>query len=60
MITQRATALNAAITTSMTGGSVNRGDSANSAISATTPNDHSPAMVNPPRPDCCQAIEAKM
>ncbi len=39
VITQRATALSAAITTSIDGCRVNRGDSANSTISAITPSD---------------------
>ncbi len=47
---QRATALSAAITTSNEGCNVNRGDSANTTISASTPSDHSPAMVSPPKP----------
>ena len=49
-----------AITTSSDGGSVKRGDSANSTISASTPSTHRPAMVSPPKPACCQAIEAKV
>ena len=39
-----------AITTSIAGGSVNRGDSANTTISASTPSTHSPAIVSPPKP----------
>ena len=60
MITQRAAAHSAAITTSTDGCRVNRGDSANSTISAITPNTQSTAMVNPSYPACCQAIDAKM
>ncbi len=60
MITQRATAASPPITTSADGGSVNRGDSANTTISASTPSTHSPAIVNPPRPAPCQVMEAKV
>ena len=60
VITQRATAASAPITTSIEGGSVKRGETANSTISASTPSDHSAAMVSPPKPDCFQTIDAKM
>ena len=60
VMTQRATALSAAMTTSIEYGSLKRGDSANSTISASTPNTHRPAIVSPPNPACCQAIEAKV
>ena len=50
----------AAGTASTEGGSVNRGDSANTAISASTPSTHSPAIVSPLRPDACQVMEAKV
>ena len=46
--------------TSIAGDSVNRGDSANTTISAITPSAHSPAIVRPPRPAFCQAMEAKV
>jgi hypothetical protein len=59
-MTQRAAALKPPITTSTADGSVKRGDSANSTISASTPSDHSAAMVSPPRPACFQTMEAKM
>ena len=59
-MTQRTTALSAAITTSAENGSLKRGDSANSTISASTPSTQSPAIVNPPKPACCHAIEAKV
>ena len=52
VITQRATALSAAITTSIDGCSVNRGDSANSTISAITPSD--------PQPGNRQSAEARL
>ncbi len=54
---QRTTALSAPIVTSMAGESVKRGESANTTISASTPSAHSPAMVNPPRPDACQVMD---
>jgi hypothetical protein len=60
VISQRATALSAPITTSTAGASVNRGDSANTTISASTPNAHSPAIVSPPKPASCQVMEAKV
>ena len=56
---QRATALTAPITTRIDGGSVNRGDSANTTISAMTPSAHNPAIVSPLRPAACQLIELK-
>ena len=34
-------------------------DTANSKISASTPSVHRPAMVSPPKPCCCQTMEAK-
>jgi hypothetical protein len=60
VIAQRAAALSAAITTSIDGCRVNRGDSANSTISAITPRTHRVAIVIPSYPACCQAIDAKM
>ena len=60
MISQRATAQDAPIITSATGGSVNRGDSANTTISASTPSTHNPAIVSPPSPEACQVMEAKV
>ena len=60
MISQRATALEPPITTSTAGCSVNRGDSANTTISASTPSTQSPAIVSPPRPAPCQVMEAKV
>ncbi len=59
MISQRATAASAPITTSTAGGQLNRGDNANTTISANTPSAHSPAMVSPPKPEACQVMEAK-
>ncbi len=50
----------APITTNIAGDSVNRGDSANTTISASTPSTQSPAMVSPPRPCACQVMDAKV
>lgn len=60
MISQRTTALSAAIATSSQNGKVKRGETANTTISAITPSTHRLAMVSPPYPACCQAMEANV
>ena len=56
---QRTTPASAPIITIIAGDSVNRGDRANTTISATTPIPHSAAMVRPLKPAACQVIEPK-
>ncbi|MGY2937307.1 hypothetical protein ACVWZ6_006909 [Bradyrhizobium sp. GM6.1] len=54
--TQRTTALAPPIAMSEDGCSEKRGDSANTTISAITPNVQRPAIVSPPRPWACQLM----
>jgi hypothetical protein len=57
---QRSVALTAPITIIVTGEMEIFGDSAKTTISAITPNTHSPAIVEPPRPVACQVMDAKL
>ena len=57
---QRTKALNPPAITRMDGDHGNRGDSAKTMISATTPSAQRPAMIKPLRPAACQAIDAKV
>ena len=60
VITESLSDLTSAIITNVAGARLNRGESANTTISASTPSVHRPAMVSPPKPSCCQAMDAKM